>query len=193
MSRDITIAPHLPIIKICENPDEIQAIAGQRFCHGVYLPASNTIVATADSIAHEIAHFRDIQSGSFINTLAMNQTDDLRGAKMRNEIVAILFSFQKCGPGGAHLPREKKFIDWIKFNWKQIFEHYSTVSKPSKTLLNELSFNELQSLSSWIVRDNQPWREQLEFYFRSYLAEPSTTFIYSRNSAATILSSKIKS
>ena len=170
--------------------EEIETIAGQKFCHGVYLPASNTIVATADSIAHEIAHFRDIQSGKFMNPLSMTTEEDRRAAKIGNENIAILFSFQKCGHGGAHLQHEKRFTDWIQFNWPSISKDYPSVAKSN---LHELKFSDLQSFSSWLVEQKHPWREQLEFYFRSYLAEPSTTFLYSRDSSATILSSKVKS
>lgn len=197
MALEIPSEAGMPAVKICNSPEEVQSEANIKLCHGFYDPQRNLIIATADSVAHEIGHFRDIKSGRFkkistdasgLNTerLAAASCRDTIADKMRNELVAILFAFSKCGIGGTTLEHEYKLMSWIQFQHsKNQFERFN--SKP----ISNWTLGEIQDATEWIVRPEHAWRERLEFLFKGYLLDDHLSFKYSPNSRLTKLSSKV--
>lgn len=186
MSLEIPTLNGMPTVKIFNSQQEIEAETHIKLCHGFYDPSKNLILATADSVAHEIGHFRDIRSGKFKELCANQSRNDVIEAKMRNELVAILFSYSKCGIGGTTLEHEYKLMSWLLFQHQK--NHLGDFNQKP---IQEWTLTEIQDASDWLVKHEHPWRERLEFLFKGYLIDQHISLTYSADSRLTKLSSKV--
>ena len=165
-----------PIIKIFESLEELKAETGQSACHGFFDAKANTILATADSVAHEVGHFLDFKSGGLKDPSKEKDPQKKAAVALRNEIVAVVFAFAKCGEGGTSLNYEIRFMEWL---------HYSRKSgdfgpHPQKNL-SEFSFSEIQALANWLVQIEHAWFDRLSHFFRTYLLDEQSVSTYGRN------------
>jgi len=172
------IPPHgdQPLIRVFDNSDELQKATGHRVCHGYFDAKENLIVATADSVAHEIGHFKDFRSGRMKVVGEIDDPQERIEARLRNEIVAILFSYAKCGQGGATLKHEVKFLDWIRYLANR--EDHSLLQRK----IESLKFSEIQDLAEWLTLSTQSWFDRLQFIFRSYLTDEQFVLTYHASS-----------
>jgi hypothetical protein len=168
-----------PRLRLFESLEELRRETGETHTHGYFDPATNTIVATLDSCAHELGHWKDYQSGRM--RMVQPALDGLERAqsRMRNEIVAILFAAQKVTPGPQLLDYERNFCDWFLFMLKkQKFSDFMRPEVLSKTF-SAWSFSEIQDFSEWVVKEHHDWFERLEFIFRHYLQDTHVALTYS--------------
>ncbi|MDB5037640.1 MAG: hypothetical protein JWQ35_1168 [Bacteriovoracaceae bacterium] len=166
-----------PTIKVFESVKELQAETGQTVCHGFFDAESNMIIATADSVAHEVGHYLDFKSGKL--KVLKNSASPIKKieACLRNEIVAILFAYTKCGEGGASLIYEVRFLEWLRFTRRsQKFGPHAERS------LLELNLKEIQDLADWVTLSEHSWFDRLNYFFKNYLADDQTILTYGQNS-----------
>jgi hypothetical protein len=162
-----------PLIKLFQNVEELQRETGQRVFHGIFDPTTNTILATIDSVAHEVGHYRDLKSGRLRNISAITEPHKKMEARLRNEIVAILFASSKCGDAGTSLPYEIDFLSWLDFTRKQ-----SAFGPAAELEMKDLKLNQIQDLADYIADSSQPWFEKLEYIFRQYLGDEHEVLTY---------------
>lgn len=163
-----------PLIKLFQTLEELQRETGQKVAHGFYDPTTNTILATIDSVAHEIGHYRDLKSGRIKNVTEIQDTAKRIEARIRNELVAILFASAKCGGGGAHFGYEVDFLVWLDFMRGQ-----ESFGPHSGTHIKDLKLSEIQDLADFLADQNQQWFSKLEYIFRHYLGEEHEVLTYS--------------
>lgn len=166
-----------PTIKVFESLDELARETGQSVCHGFFDVRAYTIMATADSVAHEIGHFLDIKSKKFKDLSKATSLSEKIEASLRNEIVAVLFAYSKCLEGGTSLSYETQFIEWLKHSRK----HLDFGPHPKKEL-SKFSFREIQDLAEWLTDPKQSWFKRLTHFFRSYLADEARILTYGQKS-----------
>ena len=175
MPQELDLGVGFPRIHVCQNAEEMEKISGIKLCHGFFDPKKFEIYATADSIAHEVGHVKDISSGLFRSASTDLDSSQRATWLMRNEAVAIFFAFSKVGIGGANLPHEAHLINWIEFQTKKkSFEKLCD--------LKNASFDEIQKFASWLTEPAHSWRKHLEFIFRAYLINEQETLWYNRRS-----------
>lgn len=163
-----------PQILIFDSAEELQKETGQSVAHGYFDPKSNSIFATADSVAHEIGHYLDFKSGrlkSAANHLSVEQKTAFR---LRNEVVAILFAYAKCGDGGASLPYEYQFIKWLRFMRTEV----ERFGPHHETPMEKLKLAEIQNLADWLTDHEHPWFERLRHFFQTYLVDEDVHMTY---------------
>lgn len=163
-----------PLIKLFQTIEELQRETGQKVFHGIYDPKSNTIMATIDSVAHEVGHYRDLRSGRLRNIQEISNQEKRIEARIRNEIVAILFASSKCGDAGTAIPYEIEFMTWLDYT-RARSTHWPHATKS----LKDLKLNEMQDLADFVSDSHQPWFEKLEFIFREYLGQEHDVLTYS--------------
>ncbi len=156
-----------PTIIVFDSPQELQAETGQSLCHGLFDPKKNTILATADSVAHEIGHYLDFKSGQFRIVSSHFSSEEKISARLRNEIVAILFAYAKVGEGGTSLSYEWQFVKWLMFMRANVnrFGPHTDIS------LNNLKLEQIQEIADWLTNHEHPWFARLKFFFGSYLTD----------------------
>jgi len=177
MSITIPSEKGQPTIRVFESLEEFHTETKQSVCHGFFDTKANMILATADSVAHEIGHYLDLKSGAFKNPDKETHPVKKIKACLRNEIVAILFAFTKCGDGGTSLSYELQFLQWLQFFRKA--ERFGP--QPEKEI-SDFGLKEIQNLADWLVKPDHPWFNRLCHFFQTYLATEQNISTYGRNS-----------
>lgn len=162
-----------PHIKLYENLDELAEHTGQRVQHGYFDAQNRMIVATLDSVAHEIGHYKDFQSGKLKSLRGISDPSERVQATLRNEIVAILFARTKMGPQAKFLEHEIALQEWLQFMRAQ-----NKFGPHGGTALDDLSFAQIQDFAEWVVKLEHPWFQRLEYIFRHYLQEDHMPVTY---------------
>ena len=156
-----------PEIFLFETSAELQAHLGIQNTHGLYETASKKIYATPESLAHEFAHFRDHESGryQFPNHFKEPRLKDQ--ARIRNEIVAVLFSWQKTANLKGLLSHEKDFLDW--FHYQQ-----DKTSGSNDKDFKSWKFREIQDYAEWVSSSSHfpKLRHIFSHYLDQRLSEP---------------------
>lgn len=144
-----------PKIYLYESLQELRDQLQYPYTHGLYEPEKNCIHATYDSLAHEIAHFKDYTSGAWRNS----PTETL---PLRNELVAVLFAWKQHPKPSAFLKHEQEFLEWY---------FYMNESKklPGDPSLRSLSFKEIQKLADDITHSKTRSFQKPKKLFRHYL------------------------
>lgn len=161
-----------PLIRLFSSLEEMKNETGRKFSHGTFDPTTNTILATLDSLAHEIGHYRDFRSGRLRNPSLMSNSQARIEARLRNEIVAILFASTKIGDAGTSLPYEIEFMTWLEFMRKKDFGPHSGAT------LKDLQLSQIQDLAEFLADANSGWFEKLEYLFRDYLGSEHEVLTY---------------
>ena len=162
-----------PRIQLFETVDELREHTGQNICHGYFDAANKLIVATYDSVAHEIGHYRDFQSGKLRVIQAITDPTLKMEAILRNEIVACLYARTKLGANAATMEHEAAFLEWISFMREQ-----KAFGPHTGTSLDDLKLSQIQEIAEWVVDSSHPWFRRLEFIFRHYLLDFQVTLTY---------------
>ena len=174
MVRTVSPTGSEPTLQIFDTLTELRSTTGHQGYHGFFDPRQNTIIATADSLPHEIGHYRDFKSGRMANTSTLLDKKLRAEGRIRNEIVAILFAYSKVGEGGTALEYEYRLIQWIEFMRKdQCFGPHTSKD------LKEFTLSEIQDFAEWVVMHEHPWYARLEYLFRAYIADELTALNYS--------------
>lgn len=158
----------LPEIWLFESPAELRECLGHASSYGAYFPEENRIYALESSLAHEVAHFKDHKSGRMKNPRELPDPKSRRKARLRNEIVAILYSWQKTAQVENLKAHEKSFLEWFYF----LLEN-KKLTLPKDEFEN-LHFSELQEIAERLVTESSEWSIQLEVFFEHYLRLEST-------------------
>jgi hypothetical protein len=165
-----------PTIKIFDNISELQKHCGEKLTHGYFDPRQNLIIATVASVAHEIGHYRDFKSGRMKLIPEELSSEERVRLRIRNEIVAILFAYQRVSDQYGLLPYEREMIEWIVFHWER--------SKPfakwraHAAHVSQLRFEEIQDLSDWLLQPEHNWGEKLRKIFYAYLKTENEMMTY---------------
>jgi hypothetical protein len=166
----------IPLIKLYHDLDELQRETGQTVFHGIFDANKNMILATIDSVAHEIGHYKDFRSGKLINILEISDPMERVSARIRNEMVAIIFASSRAGDGGTSLEYEINFLSWLDYqrsHEKKFGPHFDKE-------ISSLKLNEIQELSDWLSAPTQSWFERLQIIFKSYLLDEFEVMTYGR-------------
>ncbi len=175
MAHELDLGAGYPRIHVCESLAELEKLTGLKLCHGFFDPQKFEIYATADSIAHEVGHVKDISSGLYRSPAQEVDALGRATALLRNETVAILFAYSKMGIGAANLPHEVKLVDWLLFETKR-------KSFAKDIQFESASMSAIQNFAQWLVEPEHAWRRHLEFIFRGYLINEQETLWYNRRS-----------
>jgi len=165
-----------PTIKIFNELSELRSHCGEKLTHGFFDPQQNLIMATVASVAHEIGHYRDYRSGRIKNISEIKDSEERIRRRIRNEIVAILFSYQRVGDQYGLLHYERDFIEWAAFQWAQSPSFKEWTFKASH--LSKLSFTHIQDLAEWLVQPDHSWKNQLQRIFGAYLKSETEIMTY---------------
>lgn len=167
-----------PYLKLFSTYEEMSRVTGQKHSHGYFDPQTNTVVATLDSCAHEIGHFRDFKSGR-MRMVDLQATPLARAqGRMRNEIVAILFAFQRVPSNPNLLPYEREFLEWFQFMLSR--KRLESWMRPEvvQKRLPDWSLSDLQDVAEFLIKEDSEWFEKLEYIFRHYLQDAHVTVTY---------------
>lgn len=151
--------PGDPEIYVFDSQEELQAYLGYPQVHGLYDSKQNKIYATWDSLAHEIAHYKDQRSGRFRNP-DIYQKNEKTFAHIRNEAVAILYAWQKSANPDQYLSFEKEFLEIVYFALENEAHSFGE--------LKTLRFSELQDLADWLCQEHHIWAGRLKHLFSHY-------------------------
>ncbi len=154
----------LPEIHLFSSVKELREQLGHAYTHGLYDKEKNRIYATYESLSHEIAHFRDYVSGQMPSPDSISDPVTRRRARIRNEIVAIMFSWIKTREISKLPEHEKRFLEWLYF---MIDSGRLTPDEP----LELMSFKKLQSFAERIMNEAQEQERVLVEIFKHYLKE----------------------
>jgi hypothetical protein len=168
--------PGDPLLQVYDSIDELSTAIGQNQSHGFFDPRSNTIVATWDSVAHELGHFKDFQSGRMKNPRLATKPEEQASATIRNEIVAILYSHQKTGVPSGLLAYETDFLEWFYLEQKR--KQFSQWPEEFK----DWTFPQIQDFAEWAAHPQRDWCARLEFIFRDYLTQHHFMLTYQSGS-----------
>lgn len=152
----------LPEIYLFESKEELEKYMESKNISGAFSAADNRVYATKESLAHELAHFKDHKSGKMPRPNATNSKEETTKALVRNEIVAVAYSWQKLGTPEILLKHEKEFLELYYF----LHERRSLNNlKP----IEELSFAEIQSLAEELSDNSHPYFEKTKYLFEHYI------------------------
>lgn len=166
-----------PTIKIFDDLKELRSQCGEKLTHGYFDPSQNLILATVASVAHEIGHYRDFKSGKMKPLSSLLSSEDRSNQIIRNEIVAILFSYQRVSDRYGLITYERDFIEWVVYQWDRAKEFGLWKSKAAH--VSQLKFGDLQDLAAWLVEPQHPWADQLKIMFATYLKSETEIMMYS--------------
>lgn len=145
-----------PEILLFENLEELQKELGHSVTHGLYDSQTNRIYATTASVAHELGHYKDRKSGRMILVNQNLSEDDREYAILRNELVAILYSWHKQAVVENFLPHEREVLELIFFYHPDFdFSH--------------IQFSEIQDLAEELLKTNSKAFGRLKHLFKHYL------------------------
>jgi hypothetical protein len=154
-----------PEIYLFEDVVELQRELGFSGTHGAFDPAHKIIYATPQSLAHELAHYKDHLSGGYRSPHLLSQSDAKDRARLRNEIVAVLFSWQKMASPEFLLAHEKEFLTWFHFQLDK-----NKLSPPKD--FKEWKFKEIQNSAEDLTAENSEHWNKLKVIFAHYLNDP---------------------
>lgn len=163
-----------PRIRIYENKEELERETGMKTVHGYFDPKENIIIATLDTVAHEVGHYLDFKHGGLKIAAQLKDPIERSQAKMRNEIVAILYAHKKLGGKGKYLPHEVDFLEWLYFMKSQKKDFGPHAEIPYE----KLSVSQIQEIANWVVLSEHEWFQKLEHIFRAYLQEENMALTY---------------
>ncbi len=165
-----------PTIKIFDDLSELRKHCGEKLTHGYFDPQNNVIIATVASVAHEIGHYRDFKSGRMKTFQETEDSEERSRQRIRNEIVAILFAYQRVSDQYGLLPYEKDFIEWLVFHWdrSKAFAEWRTIASH----VSQLRFEQIQDLGDWLLRPDQEWSKKLRKIFYVYLKSEIEVMTY---------------
>jgi len=164
MANIIPAQDGLPEIHLFEDSNELRQHLGHAYTHGMFDRENNRIYATPASLSHEIAHFRDYHSGLMPRAEAIKDPATRRRAKIRNEVVAILFSWIKTREIKRLPEHERRFLEWLYF---MIDSNRLTPEEP----LENLNFSKLQQFAHRVVTECGDQEAVLSELFKHYLSE----------------------
>lgn len=164
-----------PDIWLYDKASDLQAHWGYPAVNGFFDLATNTIHATRDSLAHEIAHFKDIQSGRFVDWQKTSLSlCDQTSAQIRNEVVAIVYAWRKNAEPEKFSKFEKELLELIYHILDT--EHFPYDNRD----LASLKFSEIQDLADWISKPERGFRPKLEQIFGHYIQIGKTSQAYGK-------------
>jgi hypothetical protein len=165
-----------PTIKIFDDVSELQKHCGEKLTHGYFDPRQNVIIATVASVAHEIGHYRDFRSGRMKPFQEALSSEERARLRIRNEIVAILFAYQRVSDQYGLLPYEREFIEWIVFHWDRSKSFADW--KQRAPHVAQLKFEQIQDLGDWLLKPEQDWGKRLRKIFHAYLRTENEMMTY---------------
>jgi len=104
-----------PEIILFSSLSELTEHLGYPCTHGFFDPKKNKIYATKQSLAHEIAHFKDFRSGRMCSLGSLKDEEAKISAILRNEMVAILYAWSRKPEPQDFLKHEKEFLEAYYF------------------------------------------------------------------------------
>ena len=164
MPQIIPAQDGLPEIYIFETIEELRIELGHTKTYGLYDHRQNRIYATMASLSHEVAHYRDFHSGQMPRPEILKDPAARRRAKIRNEAVAILFSWIKTREISRLPEHERRFLEWVYF---MIDSGRVTPEEP----LESMKFSKLQSFADQLVNSAAEQEAVLCEFFSHYLEE----------------------
>ncbi len=168
--------PGEPRLQLYESIQELRKDTGQKVSHGYFDAANNTVVATLYSVAHELGHFHDYRSGKMKVIASIKNKTEKSSARIRNEIVAILYARSKVKAKEHFLDYEQEFLDWFLFNRAS-----KTFGPHPEFEIENLKIEKIQEISDWVVLKDRPWLEKLRHIFRHYLLDEQPSLTYHRS------------
>lgn len=164
-----------PTIHLYDTAEELFEATGQRTAEGYFDAKENVIVATIHSVAHEIGHYRDFESGRMVViTPSLNATERAQ-ARLRNEIVATLFARSKTDSVEAFAQHEVDFLAWFELERNRENLPFDYLYD-----LGSWPFSRIQDFADYVVQNQHPWFGHLLSIFRPYLSgEEQTPLIFS--------------
>lgn len=167
-----------PDIFLFDEVTELQKELGYPRVEGLYEAQKNVIYATRESLAHEIAHYKDLKSGRYIDWQSLSRTQDRQTAQIRNELVAILYAWKKSGKTRDFKDFEKEVIEFFYFQIEQsrIGPHFEN--------LDEVSFSQIQDIAEEFAQPDFPGRDRLKQLLEHYIQLSESVMKYSRQSIA---------
>ncbi|PIR23706.1 MAG: hypothetical protein COV44_01390 [Deltaproteobacteria bacterium CG11_big_fil_rev_8_21_14_0_20_45_16] len=152
-----------PEIILFSSLSELTSYLGYPCTHGLFDAKQNKIYATKQSLAHEIAHFKDFKSRRMKSIGAMKTEEDKISAVLRNEMVAILYAWSRKPEPQDFLKHEKELLEafyYCKDN--QIIEGL-------KKELEDMSFKEIQALAETLSSPNFELYPKFKTLFHHYM------------------------
>lgn len=153
---------NLPEIYLFETRAELEEHLKSKNISGAFSSSENRIYATKESLAHELAHYRDFQSGRMPKLHAESPEIEKTKALVRNEIVAVSFAWQKLGNPDTLLKHEKEFLELYYFL-------HDRRSLKNLRPIEEMSFDEIQNLADELSDEAHPYFEKTQYLFKHYL------------------------
>jgi len=141
-----------------DSVDELRQELGQPTTRGLFDIESNTIFATPSTVAHEIGHYKDHLSGKMIDWSKLQDKQSQRSARIRNELVAVIYAWKKD-------PRVNNLHDWEKELLDLVYYELSQDSYD----FDSLKFYEIQELADRLSSEDYEKRQRLEFLLCHYL------------------------
>jgi len=151
-----------PQITLFDDQNELCQELGAVGSHGYFDPATNTIYATPQSLPHEIAHFKDFKSGRMLRPEEITDPEGRDRARIRNEIVAVLYAWKKNADVRILLKHEKLFLDWFHY----VLEKGQI---PFEDNFKSWRFQLIQDCSDWLVSADNTDFLRLAGFFHHYL------------------------
>jgi len=167
-----------PRMKLYTNLEELEKDTGEKLTHGYFDPQANLIVATLDSCAHEVGHYHDFKSGRMLRVSAGDPPLARAQARIRNEIVAILYAAQKNPSSTKLLSYEYEFLNWFFFLLQRENLVGFSRAEIAKLEFSKWKISDLQDIGEWLTSPDHSWFERLEFIFRHYLIGEHVTMTY---------------
>jgi len=158
-----------PEIWLFERASDLREQLGHAQTHGMYDPKENRIYATWKSLPHEIAHFKDFKSGKMKKVSEIKNPEQKKEAQLRNEILAVIYAWQKKQDLDAFLTHEKEFLECLYY---MIEKKLLEIDRE----LEKLSFKELQNLAEKVATKENPLFEKIEALFAHYLDKGEATY-----------------
>jgi len=151
-----------PEIFLFESLEDLREELGHSHTHGLYDSVKNRIYATWDSLPHEIAHFKDFRSGKLRTIRKITDPKEKVRTLLRNEMLAVLYAWQKLAKPSSFLSYEKEFLEAVYY----FIENQSASNMKS---LDHFSFSELQEFADKLASPEHPLFEKFKVLFSHYL------------------------
>jgi hypothetical protein len=148
-----------PEIRLFPTIADLRTHLGHAYTHGMYDPKTNTIYATWHSLPHELGHYKDFISGK------MSYDPD---GQLRNELLAVLFAWQKHPDLHSFLSHEKEFLEAFYYMLER------EIIKFEKEF-QKAAFSEIQEIANDLSKPEHPLYKKTKNLFKHYL-EKSVTY-----------------
>lgn len=155
---------HEPDVYLYDTVEELRQELGYPFVSGLFDDEANVIHATRESLAHEIAHFKDKKSGRYLNWQELKSPEERRRAQIRNELVAILYSWKKMAEPQFFHAFEQEILELFYYQIDQGF-------LPERAgQLSDLTFSDIQDFAELWLQNSSANLAKLESCLSHYLA-----------------------